>query len=762
MERNDELSSAEAGWKQCLTVFETLPDLYLVFSADLLVLTVSNAYLNFFGLSRARIQGKHLADLIPQFPGAPERAFEKLISSARRVVASKKPEDMPVRPHDVGKTAAGVPKVGYFQGSNTPVLNADGEILYIVHKVMDVTTLVDYSKRLKQSQVDLKNETRRLKQAQSTAHIGSYEWNSSTGSLYWSDEMFRIYGLTPQAEGIQFDEALSYLHPEDVEKANQAIKDLMENRKQVDIVHRIILKNGEVRYIRSIGQIAEGKTSEIIRLYGTVQDITESVRSTEKILASEELLRRAEEAGNTGSYEATLGNSVFRFSDGMFRILGYEPNAFTPTIDMLESILEKNNEKRLVDMISEIIENKQQYEDFRSFHTPSGELRHILSRGKVICNEKGEPVKVFGVVHDITARKQAEEQLSRAHEELQRNKDLLQSVFDYSKIGISVLKAVFNAEGLIEDFEIKLVSKELERQTGRQDLVGKLYAKEYPGVKKNGLFDVMLRVMRTGKAEQLEYYYEHDGFHNWYASTFAKMDNGLVASNLDITSARAAAEQIRKIEERQKVEIFKTAISIQEEERKQFSENLRNGIGQLLYAVKVNLTHVVASKNDTDLTAFKQAKEHTDAILREAIQETRRIAHQMTPAILEDFGLQESIKDLCKQFRASLPIATTFKGLNRRFDKYLEVSVYRMVQELVTNIVKHAKASAASVSLQLNSRQISLSVEDDGIGFDPVGVKTGGLGLLTLSNKVKLLNGTVDIRAGRGTRVHIVIPLKTL
>lgn len=762
MGRNDKLSSATVEWQQTLSAFETLPDLYLVFSAELVVLTASNAYLAAFGLSRDKVQGTHLTELSRQFPGAPENAFRNLIISANRAVASKKADDMPIRRHDVGKTAAGVPDMRYFQGSNTPVLSADGELLYVIHKIMDVTTLVEYNKKLKQSQANLKDETRRLKQAQATAKIGSYEWNSSTGSLYWSDEMFRIYGLSPQAEGIKFDEVLSFLHPEDVEKANDSIKNLLEYRKPIDLVYRIIRNSGEMRYVRSIGQIAEGNTPEKVRLYGTVQDITESVRSNEKILASEELLRRAEAAGNTGSYEATLGDSELRFSDGMFRILGYEPKAFKPTFDFLQSISESGDNKKLTELISEIMEKKLPYEDYRSFYTPTGELRHILSKGNVICNEKGEPVKVFGVAHDITARKNAEAQLAQAHQALQRSRDLLQSVFDNSMIGISVLKALHNAEGKIEDFEVLLVSKELERQTGRQDLVGKLYAKEYPGIKKNGLFDVMLRVLKTGKAEQLEYHYEYDGFHNWFASTFTRMDDGLVASNLDITAARAAAEQIRKIEERQKVEIFKTAISIQEEERKQFSENLRNGIGQLLYAVKVNLTNVVANKSDTDLTAFNQAKENTDAILKEAIQETRRIAHQMTPAILEDFGLPESIKDLCKQFRTSIPIETNFKGLNRRFDKYLEVSVYRMVQELVTNIVKHAKAKAASVSLQLNSRQISLTVEDDGIGFDPLAVKPGGLGLLTLGNKVKLLNGTIDIRAGRGTLVHIVIPLKPL
>jgi PAS domain S-box-containing protein len=762
MEMNDKTSSAAARWRETLKVFETVPDLYLIFSPDFEVLTVSNAYLETFGVSRVQIEGKHIAHLSPEFPGAPANAFKNLLLAADRVIASKMPEDMPIRSYEVGKTATGAPDIRFLKGSNTPVLNPDGELIYIIHKIMDVTALVQYNRELKQVQARLKDESRRLKEAQSTGHIGSFEWSPSMGSLYCSDEMFRIYGLTPRAEGIGIDEILSFSHPDDLQKVKEAIRGLIEDRKPIDYVSRILLNNGETRYIKSIGYTTQDDTGAIVRVYGTAQDITEAVRRNEMILAGEELLRRAEEAGNTGGYEVKLENMELRFSDGMFRILGYEPNAFTPTLDFLSSISYPGDSEKVMGIIQEAVEKKKSYEYFRRIYTPKGELRYIFSKGNVVCNGNGQPVKIFAVAHDITARMRAEEQLAKAHDALQESRDLLQSVFDNSLIGLSVLRAVRNADNEIEDFEITLVSKELERQTGRQDLVGKWYVKEYPGIKKSGLFDVMLTVMETGTPRHIEYFYEHDGFNTWFSSTFTKMDDALVASNLDVTPVRTAAEQIRKMEERQKMEIFKTAISIQEEERRQFSENLRNGIGQLLYAVKVNLNNVVANKDNADLAAFDQAKENTDAILKEAIQETRRIAHQMTPAILEDFGLQESIRDLCRQFRTTLPIETTFKGLNGRLDRYLEVSVYRMIQELITNSVKHSNASSGRISLEVGSSHITLLVEDDGVGFNPDVVKANGLGLLTLTNKVKLLSGAIDIKTNRGTRVHIKIPLKAL
>jgi signal transduction histidine kinase len=130
--------------------------------------------------------------------------------------------------------------------------------------------------------------------------------------------------------------------------------------------------------------------------------------------------------------------------------------------------------------------------------------------------------------------------------ELRESKDLLQSVFDTSLIQMSVMKAVRDARGSITDFRILLTNRELERETGRTDLVGKYYLKEYPGVRASGLFDVMLRVMETGKSERIEYFYPYENFNKWYSSMFVKLDDGLVSTNLDITERKRVEEKSLK------------------------------------------------------------------------------------------------------------------------------------------------------------------------------------------------------------------------
>jgi two-component system NarL family sensor kinase len=265
--------------------------------------------------------------------------------------------------------------------------------------------------------------------------------------------------------------------------------------------------------------------------------------------------------------------------------------------------------------------------------------------------------------------------------------------------------------------------------------------------------------MESGRPEQHEYFYPFEGFNRWFSCTFVKMDGSLVATNLDITTQREAEARIRDIQENQKLEVFKASLRTQEEERRRIAEDLRNGIGQLLYAVKINLKPVDANKALADPEAFHRAKQYADKILADAIKEVRRLSHQMTPAILEDFGLEETLIELCKQFQPDIDLSCRVVGLTTRLDSYIELSVYRMVQELLVNVVRHAAASEAIIEIIKAGEGLAILVQDNGIGFNPAQSGKFGLGLATLLNKVRMLNGTINIEAEAGTKVTINLPL---
>lgn len=136
-----------------------------------------------------------------------------------------------------------------------------------------------------------------------------------------------------------------------------------------------------------------------------------------------------------------------------------------------------------------------------------------------------------------------EKQVKDRTADLNQSRDQLQSVLDTTVVQMSILEAVRDENNVIFDFRIMVANKELQKETGQDDLVGKLYATEYPGIKQTGLFDLITKVIATGETQQLDYFYAHEGFNKWYASMFVKFGDGVVASNIDITSRKQAEEE---------------------------------------------------------------------------------------------------------------------------------------------------------------------------------------------------------------------------
>ncbi|MEJ7560027.1 MAG: PAS domain S-box protein [Pedobacter sp.] len=159
----------------------------------------------------------------------------------------------------------------------------------------------------------------------------------------------------------------------------------------------------------------------------------------------------------------------------------------------------------------------------------------------------GENHVLANVLEDITERKQREQRLEKEVDErtteVKESRDQLQSILDTTLLQISVLEAARSTEGEIYNFKIKSVNKELERITGRSDLAGKLYATEFPGIKKVGIFNMIVETIETGQPQQMEYYYAHDGFTNWFSCMFVKFNDGVITTNIDITSRKRAEDE---------------------------------------------------------------------------------------------------------------------------------------------------------------------------------------------------------------------------
>ncbi len=209
-------------------------------------------------------------------------------------------------------------------------------------------------------------------------------------------------------------------------------------------------------------------------------------------------------------------------------------------------------------------------------------------------------------------------------------------------------------------------------------------------------------------------------------------------------------------------ELLQNTLVVQEQEQKRIAKDLHDGIGQQLIGLKMawqSFFTGVQSKIPEATSEVNQIKN----ILEETTVEVRSISHQMMPRALQELGLLAALADLIdKSFpKKSIQCEFDHHGIKDRFSENIEIQSYRVVQELLSNILKHAQATEVAVQIYKTKQQLVIIVEDNGIGFDTQNQKSKGHGLLNITSRLISINGEIDVesKVGKGTLNTIKIQL---
>lgn len=269
----------------------------------------------------------------------------------------------------------------------------------------------------------LKEEHRRLKTTQAVGHVGSFERVLSDPDklLQCSEEFYRIHGLPPQSEGIPLKTILATLHPEDQDAYKAALSPAQAIEKPLHLVCRINHPNGHVRHVLLRSDTTSSGAGIPLRVHGTEQDITEQLEAYSRIEHSESLMRQAEVVGNFGSYELQLSNGHFKVSDGFYRLFGHEPGGFTPSLKFIDSVSHPDDIAPVLQVLEQAQTNKKPYVYLRRIYLPNGQMRQLISRGKVFCDEANNAITHIGIVQDVT-------ELHKAEQELRESKELVEQI----------------------------------------------------------------------------------------------------------------------------------------------------------------------------------------------------------------------------------------------------------------------------------------------------------------------------------------------
>jgi PAS domain S-box-containing protein len=358
------------------------------------------------------------------------------------------------------------------------------------------------------------------------------------------------------------------------------------------------------------------------------------------------------------------------------------------------------------------------------------------------------PIKLNGVVMvggwaiDITEQQKMQEELTRSVERYHyANEATSDAIYDWNVVS----GKIYRGEGYYTLFGY--TEKSVSVRT-RLSLIHPDDLKEYKKVVFNALRG------NTTNHWQLEYRLRdvHGKYHHVMDKAFIinseKRATRVIGALQDVTAQKELQAKLLQQERKSRRDVIRSIIETQEKERRQLSVELHDNINQMLASCKLMLE--VAQDNKEAAPALTKKSYEG---LQTVITEIRKLSHRLSPSAIEDIGLDEAVREMVEKINLSKKIKIAYCCEGHEQEAQLQgkdkVAIYRIIQEQLSNILKHAQAEKVQIQLRLQLPKVFITIQDDGIGFNPIGVKKG-LGLRSIQNRIEYYFGELDIESAPG------------
>ena len=612
-----------------------------------------------------------------------------------------------------------------------------------------------------------------LERAESIAHMGSWQWDLASGRVTWSNELFRIYGLVPGAREITFEFFLSCLEPDDRSRIQREIETALQTRSGFAYRERIRRPDGEQRTLDTIGQVVTDAAGNVASLIGTCRDITEEARRDERIRFFGDVFATVQ-----------IGLSVW---DQQLRMMAF--NAATealhagplagklgqPMTTVFPGLV-----AALVAAAGQLAEGAvQKFEPFRLTGAPGTPI--------VAATLFALPGKHVGLaLEDVTTARTAALLQSgerRALELLAEGAPLpavLEAVIAaIEEVAVDALGSILLVDdggatvhhvaggGLPAEYLRRVDGLPVGPAAGScgtavyrkaavfvTDLETDPLWQDYRALARPfGLRACWSSPIISGEGQVLgTFALYHREPREADAAARELLDRATHVTKI-VLERRALDEQLRALATR--IE------ATREEERTAIARDLHDQLGQMLTALKLDVGWLDRRITDPVLTT------RLDGMARatdELIRTVRRISADLRPGILDDIGLAAAIEWQAEDFqtRTGTRCEVTARIGDLQLDRGLATTVFRVFQESLTNIARHANAQLVEVDLALDKGHLRLRVSDDGIGLPEVGPRGTTLGILGMGERARRLGGECSVRrrSPHGTIVTLVMPLR--
>lgn len=369
-----------------------------------------------------------------------------------------------------------------------------------------------------------------------------------------------------------------------------------------------------------------------------------------------------------------------------------------------------------------------------------------------VFTDKSGRLRTSMVIRDITERMNSEVTL-RASEK--RFRELFGNMFE----GYAYCQMIFE-NGQATDWIYLDVNDKFEKLTGLKNVRGRRESEVVPDVRELDahLFEIYTRVALGGQPENFEIF--RVSLQEWFSISVYCPAKGCFITLFNIISQRKRVEEKLKNAYKVLVQLYKHQEVIKENERKAISREIHDELGQLLTALKIDLGWT--SDHIENKKEIKKKLSGMDDLVSETIGIVQRISSDLRPAMLDDLGLSPALQWYCQNFEKRTSIKCYFKldEVNSK-DEDKNIALYRILQEALTNVLRHAKATSVYVYLHCEQGFIILEIRDNGIGMDQEKINSNNsLGFMGIRERVNQFNGSMDITSARnkGTKLSVIIP----
>jgi PAS domain S-box-containing protein len=296
------------------------------------------------------------------------------------------------------------------QAIGTVKRDASGRAYEIFGTVQDITDSRRAEEERQALSRDLQESKTWLEEAQHVAHVGYWVWDLQTNRLIWSDETYRIFGLTPQEGPIDLDKVREMIHPDDREMVFRTAENAANSGTRADCEHRLFRPNGEMRVVHSLGDLKKDSSGRPHQIFGTTQDITERKHAEEALQQSQFYLSEGQRIAHMGSW--AFNTAGHYWSDELYKIYGLDPKSGAPTVDQYLALVHPQDRTVIAETIKRMQEEHCGFDQIERIVRPDGQLRYIRAVAVPVF-EQGVFTGFVGTTMDVTEQELLTQELRR-------------------------------------------------------------------------------------------------------------------------------------------------------------------------------------------------------------------------------------------------------------------------------------------------------------------------------------------------------------